>query len=119
MTHSRENIALKWDLFVVDTHIYFPKFHIFEFTEQNCTHPDFTENHSITEPSKSCIRGVVKLSRKLSYYITRYYAPSFLIVVTSMVGFWIPPAAWPARVTVVVTPLLSLITIHNTLNSEL
>lgn len=49
---------------------------------------------------------------------TRYYAPSILIVLTTFIGFWIPALAWPARIGAVVTPLLSLITIHNTVNNE-
>ena len=54
----------------------------------------------------------------LSVPRTRYYAPSILIVLTTFIGFWIPALAWPARIGAVVTPLLSLITIHNTVNNE-
>lgn len=49
----------------------------------------------------------------------RFYAPSFLIVATSFVGFWIPVIAWPGRVTVVVTPLLALITQQATISADL
>ena len=39
-------------------------------------------------------------------------------MLTTFIGFWIPALAWPARIGAVVTPLLSLITIHNTVNNE-
>jgi hypothetical protein len=40
------------------------------------------------------------------------------LVITSFVGFWIPPAGYPARVLLSVTPLLALITQQITINSE-
>lgn len=42
--------------------------------------------------------------------MSRKYVPSFIIVSTSFVGFWIPSHSYPARVTLIVTSLLSLIT---------
>ena len=35
---------------------------------------------------------------RLSYYVIRYYALTFLTVVISFVGLWLPLNAWPARV---------------------
>lgn len=55
----------------------------------------------------------------LSYYIIRIYGPSFLLVITAFVGFWIPPCGYPARVALIVTPLLSLITQQTQINSEI
>lgn len=42
--------------------------------------------------------------------MSRKYVPSFIIVSTSFIGFWIPSHSYPARVTLIVTSLLSLIT---------
>lgn len=79
-------------------------------SDLNCT--------SIRGTGYSCITSKVKLFRNLSYYIIRIYGPSFLLVITSFVGFWIPPAGYPARVLLSVTPLLALITQQITINSE-
>jgi len=46
----------------------------------------------------SCLSGTLKLVRRLSYYIIRYYLLTFLTVAISFVGFWVPINAWPARV---------------------
>lgn len=45
-----------------------------------------------------CVVATIKLVRHLSYYIIRYYLLTFLTVVISFVGFWLPINAWPARV---------------------
>lgn len=42
--------------------------------------------------------------------MSRKYVPSLIIVSTSFLGFWIPSNCYPARVTLIVTSLLSLIT---------
>lgn len=44
------------------------------------------------------------------HFVVKKYIPSFLIVVMSFVGFWIPTNAYPARVALVITSLLALIT---------
>lgn len=49
-------------------------------------------------PENSCLSGTLKLVRRLSYYIIRYYLLTFLTVAISFVGFWVPINAWPARV---------------------
>lgn len=112
MTQPRETIHLQWDTFEVDSSINFPKFTIYDYEVDDCSSSEENSN-------SSCIRGILKLSRKLSYYVIRIYAPSFLIVITSFMGFWLPVLAWPGRIAVVVTPLLSLITIQTTVNTDI
>lgn len=66
-------MVLTWDEFTVDESIYFPKFRIDEHFSRNiCDKPAVR---------RSCVRGVLKLSRKVSFYITRFYAPTLLITV--------------------------------------
>lgn len=59
------------------------------------------------------------MKRRWEYYAIRIYGPSLLLVVTAFIGFWIPVLGYPARVTIVVTPLLSLITQQTQINSEI
>ncbi|GFY79405.1 glycine receptor subunit alpha-2 [Trichonephila inaurata madagascariensis] len=50
------------------------------------------------------------MTRRSGYYITNVYIPTSLIVFMSMLSFWIPPDAVPARVTLGVTSLLTIVT---------
>lgn len=58
----------------------------------------------------ACLQTALVLDRGLGYFVSRKYVPSFIIVSTSFIGFWIPSHSYPARVTLIVTSLLSLIT---------
>lgn len=69
--------------------------------------------------SFSCIRARFTFYRNISYYLIRHYGPSFLLVITAFIGFWIPPVGYPARVAIVVTPLLSLITKQTQISHEI
>lgn len=50
------------------------------------------------------------MTRRSGYYITNVYVPTSLVVFMSMLTFWIPPDAVPARVTLGVTSLLTVVT---------
>ncbi|XP_023228871.1 glycine receptor subunit alpha-2-like, partial [Centruroides sculpturatus] len=58
----------------------------------------------------SCLEGRISLKRRSGYYIINIYIPSTLIVLMSMLTFWIPPEAVPARITLGVTSLLTIVT---------
>lgn len=60
--------------------------------------------------SFSCLRGRFRLTRNVGNFIVSRYIPSFLIVLLTFTGFWIPMHAYPARVGLCITGLLSLIT---------
>lgn len=64
-----------------------------------------------TESSKpySCAYGAIRLVRHVSYYVIRYYAPTFLKLIMSYVSFWLPTNAWPARVMLMCTVLLNVL----------
>ena len=65
------------------------------------------------------MKASVHLKRRWEYYFIRIYGPSFLLVVTTFIGFYLPVFAYPARVGIIVTPLLSLITQQTQINSEI
>ncbi|GBM26454.1 Glycine receptor subunit alpha-2 [Araneus ventricosus] len=58
----------------------------------------------------SCLEEAAVLRRRSGYYLINVYIPTVLIVVMSMLTFWIPHDAVPARVTLGVTSLLTIIT---------
>ncbi|GFS87818.1 glycine receptor subunit alpha-2 [Nephila pilipes] len=58
----------------------------------------------------SCLEEAVVLRRRCGYYLINVYIPTVLIVIMSMLTFWIPHDAVPARVTLGVTSLLTIIT---------
>lgn len=46
----------------------------------------------------SCAFARVNLVRHVNYYIIRYYAPTFLLVMMSFLEAWVPTNGWPARI---------------------
>lgn len=113
VSYSKKNMILTWQNFTMDPGMYFPKFRIYDYeTLESC--PGI-----YTDKDRSCVRASLKMSRKFSFYMTRFYAPTILIVCATFIGFWLPISSWPARVSVVLTPFLSLITMHNSINSEI
>ena len=57
----------------------------------------------------SCLRASLTLKRNVGNFIIKRYIPSFLIVILTFLGFWIPTTAYPARVGLTITALLALI----------
>lgn len=113
MTTPKEKAELVLENFrLTSIHESFPNHFLIEKpSNPNCT--------SIRGNDYSCVATQVKFFRNLSYYVTRIYGPSFLLVITSFIAFWIPPAGYPARVMITVTPLLALITQQITINNEI
>ncbi|XP_075262346.1 gamma-aminobutyric acid receptor subunit pi-like [Convolutriloba macropyga] len=60
-----------------------------------------------------------KLQRTLLYYVLQTYAPAVLIVGLSWVGFWVDPKCIPARASLSITTVLTIITLMGTVNSRL
>lgn len=114
LSYKPTHLQLQWDSFTVDESIYFPKFRIDSYsTASNCTCPNI---HKVGD--ESCVRAIVHLSRKVSFYIVRFYAPTLLITSATFLGYYIKTATIPARIAINLTPFLSLITMHNIINSE-
>src|SRR6218665_402504 len=61
--------------------------------------------------TEHCAFLTVRLVRSINYYIIRYYAPTFFMVMISFTQFWMPTNAWPARIMLTVTIMVSLITV--------
>lgn len=58
----------------------------------------------------SCIKASFALIRRGGYFMINIYIPTILIVLMSMLTFWVPRQAVPARITLGVTSLLTIIT---------
>lgn len=89
----------------------FPKFSVDSIQSGNCSVP--------RQSGHDCVKASVHLRRRWEYYFIRIYGPSFLLVVTTFIGFYLPVFAYPARVAIIVTPLLSLITQQTQINAEI
>ena len=112
MVYNSSEIRLRWREFE-SFHGDYPMFRISYWYTSDC----WTNENPI--PENSCIRGTLKLVRRLSYYIIRYYLLTFLTTAISCVQFWIPVNAWPARVTLTLVPLLNLITQDISINNDI
>lgn len=67
----------------------------------------------------SSLRINFHLSRSNGYYFWNTYLPGGILVVMTWVNFWIPPWAYPARVTVCVTSFLSTLVVMSTAGNQL
>ncbi|GFS58881.1 glycine receptor subunit alpha-2 [Nephila pilipes] len=80
-----------------------PQFEVDNFSLSRCDTPMYGEVFS-------CIDASFTLTRRSGYFIMNVYIPTVLIVLMAMLTFWIPPEAVPARITLGVTSLLTIIT---------
>lgn len=85
-------VRLVWDDFDVQQNVEYPMFKIHSWSIGQC------EMTNSLIASNSCLSGTIKLVRRLGYYVIRYYTLSFLSVIVTFVGFFMPVNAWPARV---------------------
>ncbi|KAF8776960.1 Glycine receptor subunit alphaZ1 like protein [Argiope bruennichi] len=69
--------------------------------------------------SFSCVNATFSLKRQNGYHMGYSYTITSFIVVVSWIGFWLPVTAVPARVTLGVTTLLTLLTTGNFVRSSL
>lgn len=67
----------------------------------------------------SCAYGGLRLVRRVNYYVIRFYLPTYLMMISSFVNFWLPTNSWPARVVLTATVLLSVITTSGTAYNEI
>ncbi|GBN25097.1 hypothetical protein AVEN_199142-1 [Araneus ventricosus] len=69
--------------------------------------------------SFSCVNATFSLKRQNGYHMGYSYTITSFIVIVSWIGFWLPVTAVPARVTLGVTTLLTLLTTGNFVRSSL
>ncbi|XP_054166062.1 glycine receptor subunit alpha-2-like [Oppia nitens] len=112
LTRNNRSVSLEWNFFKslpLDDN---PKFRLRETNIGQCEWSNHLGHFG-------CLTVKMKLVRRVSYYMIRIYGPTFLTTISSFVGFWIPVMAWPARVALLVTPLLTLVTQNVNVNSEI
>ncbi|XP_067141018.1 glycine receptor subunit alpha-2-like [Centruroides vittatus] len=106
LTHQADEMVLNWKdgcgLQITDN-VLLPQFDVVNSSCGRC-------EKSYQIGTFSCITGFIRLRRRTGYYTINVYVPSILIVGMSMLTFWIPPEAVPARVTLGVTSLLTIVT---------
>lgn len=96
-------LRLKWDEFRIGSHVDTSEFSIVSTDQNNCTKEyDFGDF--------SCLYGQIVFRRNIGNYMIKRFIPSFIIVVMTFLGFWIPTSVSPARISLSVTALLALIT---------
>lgn len=67
----------------------------------------------------SGIKATFTFERMASYFFVHVYGPCALIVIISWVSFLLPRSSPPARVTLGVTSVLTVVTILNMLNNSM
>lgn len=60
-----------------------------------------------------------RFERQIGHHLIQTFAPSTLVVVLSWFSFWLDLDAIPARVTLLVTCLLTLVTMFTGLRSDI
>lgn len=103
LVHPREQVILHWKAFRITKNLSLSQFKAIYVGHGDCT-------KSFDVGTFSCLYGRVELRRRAGYYLINKYAPSTVIVFMSFAAFWMPCEALPARVTLSVTSLLSLVT---------
>ncbi|KAI1278701.1 Glycine receptor subunit beta [Halotydeus destructor] len=113
LSESAKEVKYEWEAFNIDQRLGFRGFEVDNIRpETGCLVGEDQDVNS------RCLKGHFQLHRQIGHYVIRVYAPSFLIVITTFLGFWIPTQAYPARTLIVVLPLLSLITQQSQVNRE-
>ncbi|XP_076373219.1 glycine receptor subunit alpha-1-like [Tachypleus tridentatus] len=103
LQYTADNVLLLWREFQVTDKLLLAQFDVTGRNYANCT-----KTYSIG--TFSCLVGNIRLSRRLGYFLINKFIPSILIVTMSQITFWIPAEAYPARVTLSVTSLLTIVT---------
>lgn len=103
LVHPAEQVALRWKSFKITKNL-----SLSQFKATYVGHGDCTKSFDVG--TFSCLYGRVELRRLAGYFLINKYAPSTIIVFMSFAAFWMPCEALPARVTLSVTSLLSLVT---------
>ncbi|XP_015903589.1 glycine receptor subunit alpha-1 [Parasteatoda tepidariorum] len=103
LTHTTKNVVLKWKEFQITQNILLAQYYV-----SGNSSLGGTKRYSIGE--FSFVAGRIHLARRLGYFLINKYIPCVLIICMSFVTFWIPAEAYPARVTLSVTSLLTIVT---------
>lgn len=69
--------------------------------------------------SFASLRAFFTFKRRVSYFITATYMPAVVLVILSWCCFWINRAAVPARVTLSITTILTIIYLYGNTNANM
>ncbi|XP_054162498.1 glycine receptor subunit alpha-2-like [Oppia nitens] len=103
LSQNINTVRLNWHSFRMTSNVDQPEFFI-KFHSINSCLKDY-QNLGI----HSCLYAMIQMNRNVGNYLIKRFVPSFLIVIMSFIGFWIPPHITPARISLIVTSLLALI----------
>lgn len=103
LSERNNTMKLHWKEFKISRRVYNPDFSISNPVSKDCSSTYILGTYS-------CIKGTVLITRFVRRYVLRRYFPTFLIVATSFLGFWVPVTSFPARACILTISLLSLIT---------
>ncbi|XP_076348463.1 glycine receptor subunit alpha-2-like [Tachypleus tridentatus] len=106
LSHTTNHMVLHWkdgDGLQLTDKLLLPQFEIVRSRYGDCS-----KTYDIG--TFSCLNSTLELRRRTGYYIINIYIPCIMIVAMAMLTFWIPPEAVPARVTLGVTSLLTIVT---------
>lgn len=78
----------------------------------------FSSFFSLQDYSFTHLWAVFYLNRRLGYSFIQIYTPTVLIVMLSWLSFWISKDAVPARVALVVTTVLTIVTLMGSFRSS-
>ncbi|XP_068746968.1 gamma-aminobutyric acid receptor subunit beta-2-like [Montipora capricornis] len=78
-----------------------------------------TKANTNSKGSFASLRAVFTFKRRVSYFITATYMPAMVLVILSWCCFWINRAAVPARVTLSITTILTIIFLYGNINANM
>lgn len=96
-------VVLEWDHFRVGSHVDVTEFEVIETDYKQCS-------KYLDIGIFSCLYGKIVFKRNIGNYLIKRFIPSFIIVVMTFIGFWIPTTVSPSRTTLPITGLLAMIT---------
>src|SRR6218665_3577042 len=96
-------VVLEWDNFRVGSHVDVTEFQVIHTDKMGCI-----KIHDIG--IFPCLYGEIHFKRNTGNYLIKRFIPSFIIVIMTFIGYWIPTTMAPARTSLQITALLALMT---------
>ncbi|XP_068716603.1 gamma-aminobutyric acid receptor subunit beta-2-like [Montipora foliosa] len=117
--YSEDHIKFKWEKDLEDGMSFVPS-NLEMLPQYTLTNLSLTKLHNVYVVGNwSGIQATFTFERMSSYFLIHVYGPCALIVIISWVSFLLPHSSPPARVTLGVTCVLTVVTILNMLNNSM
>nr|XP_018899754.1 PREDICTED: glutamate-gated chloride channel alpha-like isoform X1 [Bemisia tabaci] len=124
--YSSENLILRWELnesaIIPEDVRYLGDYKLISMTPKNGLIPTLSKKSTAYSPKEyryTCVTLTFLLARNYQYYVMHYYLPSTLLVILSWVTFFLEPEALPARVTIGISTMLTLLALSAEVGSSL